>query len=149
MFRRFTNLRKGALHFSGDEVFPLQSSLLRPCPGQGIPEEQRIFNCRLSRARRVIENVFDIFAARWRVFMQPTQSIVEKLIDLLKLQYTYITLFGRQIVLATVRRVSLILMTKQGQSKRENGGVQSVITTELHYFKTSPCSRITSYHIGT
>ena len=27
----------------GDEAFPLQSWLLRPCPGQGIPEEQRIF----------------------------------------------------------------------------------------------------------
>ena len=27
-----------------DEAFPLQSCLLIPHPGQGIPEEQRIFN---------------------------------------------------------------------------------------------------------
>ena len=55
--------------------------------------------------------------------MQPIQSTVEKLIELLKLQYAYITSFGRQVVLPTVRQVSLIFMTKQGQSKRENGGV--------------------------
>ena len=70
--------------------------------------------------------------------MHPIQSIVEKLIELLNLQYAYITFFGKQIVLATVRWVLLILMTKQGQSERENGDVQSVITMELHYFKTSP-----------
>ena len=52
--------------------------MLRPYPGQGIPEEQRIFNYRLSRARRVIENAFGILVARRRVFMQPIQSTVEK-----------------------------------------------------------------------
>ena len=60
----------------GDEAVPLQSWLLRPYSGQGIPKEQRIFNYKLSRARRVIENALDILAARWRVFMQPIQSTV-------------------------------------------------------------------------
>ena len=62
----------------GDEAFPLQSWLLRPYPGQRIPEEQRIFNYRLSRASRVIKNAFGIISAPWRVFMQPIQSTVEK-----------------------------------------------------------------------
>ena len=62
----------------GDEAFPLQSWLLRPYPGQGILEEQRISNYRLSSARRVIENVFSILAARGQIFMQPIQSNVEK-----------------------------------------------------------------------
>ena len=53
-------------------------SLLRPYPGQGILEEQKIFNYRLSRARRVIENALGKLATRWRVFMQPIQSTVEK-----------------------------------------------------------------------
>ena len=35
----------------GDEAFPLQSWLLHPYPGQGIPEEQEIFNYRLSKER--------------------------------------------------------------------------------------------------
>ena len=70
--------RKVSYFLVGDEAFRLQSWLLRPYPGQGIPEEQRIFNYRLSRARRVIENAFNILATRWQVFIQPIQSTVEK-----------------------------------------------------------------------
>ena len=68
----------------GDKAYPLQSWLLIPYPGQGISKEQRIFNYRLSRPRRVIENAFGILNARWRVFMQPIQSTVEKTDQIVK-----------------------------------------------------------------
>ena len=52
----------------GDEAFSLQKHLMRPFTGRGCPKNQQIYKYRLSRARLIVENAFEILAARWRVF---------------------------------------------------------------------------------
>ncbi|CAF4884599.1 unnamed protein product [Pieris macdunnoughi] len=58
--------------FVGDSAFPLQNNIMKPYPGEypkGSP--RRIFNYRLSRARRIVENVFGITASVFRVLRKP------------------------------------------------------------------------------
>lgn len=54
-----------------DDAFALKPNILKPHTGRDLSGLQRMFNYRLSRARRVIENVFGIMSARFRVLRSP------------------------------------------------------------------------------
>ena len=65
-----------------DEAFALKEYLLKPYPHRSLAREQRIYNYRLSRARRVVENAFGILANRFRVFRSPIQLDPSKVDDI-------------------------------------------------------------------
>lgn len=54
--------------FIADEAFALRPDFLKPYSRDKLNKATRIFNYRLSRARRVVENAFGILAARFRIF---------------------------------------------------------------------------------
>lgn len=57
--------------FIGDEAFPLSNYLQRPYAGNYLTPTKRIYNYRLSRARRYIECTFGIMTNKWRIFHRP------------------------------------------------------------------------------
>lgn len=65
--------RKLPYFFVGDDAFPLRQNLLKPYSQTGLTTEKRIYNYRLSRARRMVESVFGILATRFGVFQRAFQ----------------------------------------------------------------------------
>jgi hypothetical protein len=66
-----------------DEAFPLRLNLMKPYHRRGLVDTEIIFNYRLSRARRVVENAFGILANRFRIFRAPIPlkvSTVKKIV---------------------------------------------------------------------
>ena len=54
--------------FLGDDAFALKRFTMKPFPQQGLTGERRVYNYRHSRARRISENLFEIFANRRIIF---------------------------------------------------------------------------------
>ncbi|KAL3246154.1 hypothetical protein MRX96_057890 [Rhipicephalus microplus] len=66
--------------FVGNEALPLKEYSMRPYARRTLHEDddksydRRVFNYRMSRARRTIENTFGILAQRWRVLRRPIKA---------------------------------------------------------------------------
>lgn len=62
----------------GDDAFPLKTFLLKPYSRRNLTREEKIFNYRLSRARRISENAFGILVSKFRIFEKPIPLKPEK-----------------------------------------------------------------------
>ena len=65
-----------------DEIFPLRQWLMKPYPGKNLNMKQQIYNYRLSRSRRTVENAFGILCSRFRIFRSPIVANLD-LVDLI------------------------------------------------------------------
>jgi len=78
----------------GDEAFPLKPYLMTPYSRKSlINNSQRIFNYRLSRARRTIENAFGILVSRWKILrksIQCKEETAHKIVLALVVLHNYI-----------------------------------------------------------
>uniref|UniRef100_A0A1Y1LAJ7 DDE Tnp4 domain-containing protein n=1 Tax=Photinus pyralis TaxID=7054 RepID=A0A1Y1LAJ7_PHOPY len=61
-----------------DDAFPLSERILKPYSSRNLNYECRIFNYRLSRARRMVESAFGILANRFRVLLNSINLSVDK-----------------------------------------------------------------------
>lgn len=64
--------------FVGDDAFALTENFMKPYSQTGLTVEKRIFNYRLSRARRIVENAFGILVSKFGVFQRPIALSPEK-----------------------------------------------------------------------
>lgn len=78
----------------GDGGFPLKTYLMRPFAKNNLQNiERRVFNYRLSRARRVSENAFGILVTRWRILQTPIAlklSTAETIVQAITCLHNYI-----------------------------------------------------------
>ena len=70
--------------FVADDAFQMKLFMLKPFARIDADVCKKIFNYRLSRARRIIENCFGIAAARFRIFRKPIIAKVETVVAITK-----------------------------------------------------------------
>jgi hypothetical protein len=58
-------------YFVADEAFPLKSYLMRPYPKRRLNNRQRVYNYRLSRARKTVECAFGMMTQKFQVLLSP------------------------------------------------------------------------------
>lgn len=61
----------------GDDAFALRSYMMKPHGKRELTKEERIFNYRLSRARRIVENAFGILANRFGCLLTTMKTTPE------------------------------------------------------------------------
>ena len=64
-------------YFVGDDAFELTQNLMKPYHHARLALKERIFNYRLSRCRRIVENAFGILATRFRILRREIEMSPE------------------------------------------------------------------------
>lgn len=74
-----TGCKKNLPYFLvGDDAFPMREWLMKPFTNRNQPKDERIFNYRLSRARRIVENAFGILSQRFQCMLSTMRMQPER-----------------------------------------------------------------------
>ena len=108
--------------FVADAAFPLKENLLRPHPvgRRQCTREQLIFNYRLSRARRIIENGFGLLWVRWGIYRRTLELRAQNAVSIVKATCVLNNFIQRTSTPAA------ILALPQDQEVRQPDGVQNL-----------------------
>lgn len=68
----------------GDEAFGLSETVMRPYARTRLTYKKKIFNYRLTRARRLIESTFGILSNKFRIFHRAMNFDVDLTVDIVK-----------------------------------------------------------------
>lgn len=72
------------MFFVADEAFALKKEIMKPYPQRSLDNPKRIFNYRLSRARKSVECAFGMLWSKFRVFDKPIACSTNKTDDIIK-----------------------------------------------------------------
>lgn len=81
--------------FVADDAFGLSRNIMKPFSKKNLSQDEIIFNYRLSRARRVVENAFGILCSRFRIFLT-TINLKPKTVEYIVLASCVLHNFLRQ-----------------------------------------------------
>lgn len=71
--------------FLGDEAFALSNFMLRPYPrSSNLDLRKKVFNYRLSRARRIVEAAFGTLTSVWQVLRTTIKTCVPVTMEIIK-----------------------------------------------------------------
>jgi len=69
----------------GDSAYPLKTFLIKPFAlNTALTNQQKVFNCNLSKARIVVENVFGRLKARWCTLMKCNEMNISNVSHVVK-----------------------------------------------------------------
>ena len=83
----------GCHNIVGDDAFPLMDNLMKPYAQRNLSKAQDIYNYRVSRARRVVENTFGIMASRFRILLSTINLCPSKTLTIVLACCYYITTY--------------------------------------------------------
>ncbi|XP_069818599.1 uncharacterized protein [Dendropsophus ebraccatus] len=127
-----------------DEAFQMCENLLKLYSSRGLNYRQRIYNYRLTRARRFVECAFGILTAKWRVFTQPIQlqpDVVDELIKAAVVLHNFV--LSKEPISSELTEMDTTLAPLQDVARRSTVAVNQMRDQFAEYFLSNAGTRAT------